>query len=434
MDKDKNIAITFQNLVQFYSMKNGIDALIHKGYTVHIYIPFCNDSSGFGDMFDATYHYLTNLGYTLFQTVKDDINYKLLLEPYPMDWYIKINSKYRLKYKYSLLSAKPNLVYKPENNICYDAILCYGLYEANILKNFSNVELIGNLKYINLKKLDKPSTQKKILLYLPTYGNVSSIDSITDQLLKLKNQYYIITKLHHGTSFLQEEKNRINKLKNISDEYYDHRIELAQLLSKVDIVLSDNSGSIFEALYAQKPLAIYSEDINSNKIGNFNTIQYQLVHQGYIPYTNNLENIDFILEQALSAETINKQMEIRNKLFYFPENPIKEFVQIIEKYLNDNVDNNYKALHDVLIENYQNYIEENKHLKSLVSSTDSKILDLSSTISNIEQKIQKQNLTIEKYQKEIQTKDLIIHYYENGKLYKLSKKIYQSYYKLKNKE
>ena len=92
--------------------------------------------------------------------------------------------KYRIKYKYSLLTAKPNLVYKPENNICYDAILCYGMYEANFLKVFSNVELIGNLKYLNLKPLTKPSTNKPILLYLPTYGDVSSIRNITSQLEK----------------------------------------------------------------------------------------------------------------------------------------------------------------------------------------------------------------------------------------------------------
>lgn len=224
----KNIAITFQNLVQFYSMKNGIDALISKGYSVDIYVPINNDTSGIGNMFTETYNNLTSMGYSPIRELDSSKHYKILLEPYPMDIYYKFNYTYRLKYKYSLLSAKPNLVYNPENNLYYDAILSFGPYEASYLKAYSNIEMMGNLKYVNLEKLDKPSTNKKILLYLPTYGNSSSIDTILEELEKLKEKYYIIVKFHHGTSFLQTEENRITQLKKIADESYDHNIELAQ--------------------------------------------------------------------------------------------------------------------------------------------------------------------------------------------------------------
>ena len=116
-------------------------------------------------------------------------------------------------------------------------------------------------------------------------------------------------------------------------------------------------------------------------------------------------------------------MDIRNKLFYFPDNPVKEFVKIIEKYLNDNIDYNYKNIHDVLIKNYTNYISGYQNQFNLQSVIDSK-----------NEEISKLNSIIKKYEEELNNKNLIIHYYEKGKLYKLSKKIYQSYYKLKNKE
>ena len=41
------------------------------------------------------------------------------------------NAKYLLKYRYSNISAKPSLVYLPENYLKYDCILCAGEYDVN---------------------------------------------------------------------------------------------------------------------------------------------------------------------------------------------------------------------------------------------------------------------------------------------------------------
>ena len=416
--EERDIAVTIQNMVQFYSIKNGIDGLVKKGYLVDIYVPSSDDSSGFGEMFDSTYNYLLESNYNPIRTSNENIRYKILLEPYPMDFYIKINYTYRIKYKYSLLSAKPDLVYVPGHNLYYDAILCYGKYEANFLKVYSNTEIIGNLKYINLNKLDKPKTDKPILLYLPTYGDVSSIDSITEQLNKIKDNYYIITKLHHGTSFLQEEKERIDKLKDISDECYDHKIELAELLQKVDVVLSDNSGAVFETIYAKVPLAIYSENINKNKLGNFDTTQYKLIKENYIPYTNEPEKIPQIIIKALSNEYIEKQSKISDDLFYRPEDPVGCFVNIIEKYLQNEIDVDYKNIHDILVNDYENKINEINDL----TTKNLEISKLNNELNDSKQEIQ--NL-----KNEIEEKNKIIGYYENGKLYKASKSIYNFYHK-----
>ena len=413
----RDIAITIQNMVQFYSIKNGLDGLTKKGYHVDIYVPKCDDSSGFREMFDSTYDYLLNLNYSPIRIPNNNIEYHILLEPYPMDFYIKINHKYRIKYEYALLSAKPNLVYIPSHNIYYDAILCFGNYEAEFLKVFSNVEIIGNLKCTSLNNYDKPKTEKPILLYLPTYGNVSSIDSITKQLKQLKNKYYIIAKLHHGTSFLQDEKERISKIKEIVDECFDHKIELTELLQKVDVVLSDNSGAIFDTIYAKVPIAIYSEDINKNKLNNFDTIQYKLIEKGYMPYTSNAEEIPHILNQALSSEYIEKQSKLSDELFYKPENPVDCFVDIIEKYLKDEIDINYKNIHDILVNDYSNKISEIEELKA----KNLEIPKLQDEINNNKQELQ--NL-----KNEIEEKNKIIGYYENGKLYKISKKIYNIYH------
>ena len=435
MDDVKNIAITFQNLVQFYSMKHGIDALIERGYPLDIYIPINNDDSVIGNMFTETYDSLINMGYSPIRELDPKKHYKVLLEPYPMDIYYKFNFKYRIKYKYAPISAKPNLTLNPENNVYYDCILCFGNYEANYLRVYSNTKLIDNFKYIIFKK-QKINTNKKVLLYLPTYGDTSSIEMVTDSITKLKNDYYIIAKAHHGTSFLSEESNRIENLKSICDEYYDHNVPLNELLQKAQIVLSDNSGAIFEALYSNTPVAVFCKDPNSNKIGNFDTTQFKLIKDGYIPYTNDSSKIQSILESALSPDIINKQINLAKSLFFHSDNPMGNFVSIIEEYLFDNIDFDYKNMHDVLLENYDSKINlindlysKNTSLEAMYNQKNAELDSFKNNeVYNLEAKIKG-------LEELVDYKNKTISYYEKGKLYKLSKSIYKLYYKIfKNKE
>lgn len=429
MDSEKTIAITIQNLVQFYSMKNGIDALTAKGYLVDIFVPISEDSLGFGNMFNETYHSLVDIGYNPLRTVDKSKKYKILLEPYPMDDYIKFNFKYRIKYKYAPIAAKPKLTCNPENNIVYDAILCYGSYEANYLKAYANTYIIGNLKYINFSRSLSTKNNKQILLYLPTYGNNSSIDSVITSLKSLKNDYYIITKAHHGTSFLNEEKNRIEKLKDISDEYYDHNTQLTDLLSQASVVLSDNSGSIFEAIYATVPLAIFADDLNQNKIGDFNTTQYEIVKKEFVPYTNNPSDISKILKDALSEEYIEKQKKLKEMLFYNSSDPIKDFVDIIEIYLTDNIDITNKFIHDVLVTNYLEKITMINKLNAIIANQKNLLDNQNDIILNHNNSILNKNHELEHLKLILSQKEKILSYYENGKLYKLSKSIYKKYHR-----
>lgn len=179
----RDIAITFENFIQYQSLKYGIDYLIEKGITIDIYVPINNTGSGFGDMYNDIFEHLKSNGYNVYRKSNNEIIYKILLEPYPMDAYFKFNYEYRLKYKYGL-SAKPDPVYKPEWNIFYDAILVNGKYEAEFFDVYAKPHIIGNLKYVNYKKEFKEN--EKTILYLPTYGDLSSIEKIADTLIDLK--------------------------------------------------------------------------------------------------------------------------------------------------------------------------------------------------------------------------------------------------------
>lgn len=434
---ENKIAIVIINYIQFVNIKPGIDELISRGHKIDIYCPKDNkENEGYSNLFEDNIKILKKMGYNVYREVDKAQKYKILLEPYP---FMNIKAKYKIKYRYGTLSAKPNIVYgNPQNYIFYDAILCGGTYDANYLSNYSKTYLTGNMKYINFTKKVKKKSNKKILLYLPTYGTCSSLDFIGEYLNNLRKDYYVIAKLHHGTTFLKKEKSRKSKLENSVDELYDLHKDLSELLSIADVVLSDNSGAIFEAMYKEVPVAIFSNDVNQNKWGEFNTTQYELCKKGIIPYTDSLKEIPEIIEKALSPSIFKKQIEWNRENLYHPKNPIKDFISIIEMYLNDRIDQRYFEFHKEFRKHYfelfeykqqtpalinnqeiqiQNLTIDVSHQKEKIEVLQKKLSETKDTLNQLEEKITQKQAEIEKLQKKL-------YYYETGKLYRIAKKIY----------
>lgn len=410
----KNIAVVVLNYIQFVNIKPGIDELIKKGYCVDLYCPIVESNDGFNDMFSDIRKYLKKSNYNIYSCVQDKY-YQILLEPYPA---MDIKSKYKIRYRYSNISAKPNIVYLPENYVKYDAILCSGNYDSNYLNVFSKTYITGNMKYINFRKEKCKEISKKILLYLPTYGDESSIDLIVNHIKDLKEKYYIIIKIHHGTSFLIKEKRRINKIKEYADEFYDCKKDLSELLKIADVVLTDNSGSIFEALYTYTPVAVFCDDINKNKKENFDTTQYLLYKDDILPYSNDINKIDYILEQACSEKVFSRQKNWSDKNFYHPKNQVKDFVDVIEKFMVDNIDKRNFEMHNILKNDYYRKINiinnlsyDNKRQQEYIKNLEYVNSELLANNNSLNE-----NNNILKNELED---------YRNGKLYKLATKIYK---------
>lgn len=350
--KEEKIAVIIYNYIQYLSIMPGIKGLIKAGYDIDFYCGEINDDSGFNDLFSDVAKLLKKEGFKVYKKPQKT-DYKIVLDPYVGLFDIK--GKYNIRYRYGPICAKPNKVLNTNQMIRYDCILCSGTYEARMLNPFAHTEISADLKYMNFQKRKlKEANNKKVLLYLPTFGKESSIDLILDELKKLKNDYYIIAKTHHGTSFLKEESERPDKLKLVVDQCYDLHKELKDLLEVSDVVLSDNSASIFEAMLNNVPVAIFSDDINQNKLGDINTVQYDLYKEGILPYANNIKSIKKVLKEALSSEIIKKQKKWSKENFTYSKDPIKDFVSIIEKYYNDEID-----MQDYLFrKNIKDYIEE----------------------------------------------------------------------------
>lgn len=434
----KDVAIVVLNYIQYLNIIPGIKELIKEGYKVDFYCSTSSDA-GFNNLFSDVKDLMEKEGFNVYST-EQDIDYKVLLEPYPSG--LNIKAKYKIRYKYSNISAKPNKVYKPENYIGYDAILCSGEYDYNILRVFTQPYITGNQKYIDFKKKKSKKT-KKVLLYLPTYGEESSIDIIHEKLAKLREKYYVIAKIHHGTSFLSDEVDRIQEIKESVDEYYDLHKELSELLERADVVLTDNSGALFEAIYTEVPVAVFTDDINKNKKEGFDTTQYELYKKGILPYTSDINKIDEILEQALSKEIINLQKEWNRKNLYHPKDLLIDFVNVIKNYINDNIDERYYEMHNILKNDYFKTREEKDYKQYLLGELEKDCLSVKEKLSIITNEIKvlenekkellkenkklKEDFKKEKEQLLKENKDLknSLEYYENGKLYKAIKKIYE---------
>lgn len=394
----KNVAIVIQNNVQFLSMKNYIDEMIRNHIQVDIYVPEGKQiGDGFPNMFNDIYSKLKK-DYNVYREIQKNKTYKILFEPYPV---MPIKANYKIKYKYSAMSAKPNKVYRiSESFLPYDLILCHSKIEQNTLSVYSKTQLIGNCKFNNFKK-HSHSQNKPILVYLPTYGQESSINEIIPHLKKIRQKYYLIIKVHHGTNFLDSEKEKLDKVKDECDEFYDSHKELSDLLEVADIVLSDNSGAIFESLYAKTPVAVFSKDINQNKWGDFNTFQYDLYKQGILPYTANPNDILKILSKTLEKSTIKKQQTWSDENFYYSDNSLAEFMEIINNYLTDNVDQKWLTLHREFFQNYNDLLVKSRNEKEQAQA---QLIALRQEILKLSAKNAK---------------------YENAKLHRLANKIYK---------
>ena len=151
----------------------------------------------------------------------------------------------------------------------FDLILTKGKYSNDFLRLYAQSEIVGapqyddwfsgifdEARFSSIKQhLD---VSKKTILYLPTHDLLSSVEFITPHLKPLISQYNLIIKPHHIT--IWEDKITMEKLRSaetkgaivLDDKYCD----LSLLFRLADVVLGDNSGSIFEAILVNKPVVL----------------------------------------------------------------------------------------------------------------------------------------------------------------------------------
>jgi len=154
------------------------------------------------------------------------------------------------------------------DNRCYDIILSFGRYQINKL-NFcsqTNFYPIGwprldrwyegmNVNLHEILELLNCDRYRPVLVWMPTWGELSSIDLYAETLASLNSRYNIVVKPHDYT--LLEEPERIKLLKDmhfqavITEPFDDLLLYVA-----ADYVLADYGGTPFGSIFTDQRLIL----------------------------------------------------------------------------------------------------------------------------------------------------------------------------------
>lgn len=149
-----------------------------------------------------------------------------------------------------------------------DLNLMYGQYSCERVTPFSPSIAIGNPKFDGWRPPLDPASKiaaklrmgfdpaKKLLLYMPTWGDLSSFQDLLPQFGALNRSFEIALKMHHNNEFKLVHWRELASASGIR-HIFDGAADQLKLLSCADLVISDYSGAIFDATYARLPVVLY---------------------------------------------------------------------------------------------------------------------------------------------------------------------------------
>lgn len=396
--KLKKVAVIIQNNVQFESFVGAIDIMLDKNIEVDIYVPDVKGEDGLDHMYDQFYDLMKKSKYNILRTI-NNIDYDILFTPYEISTLNDIKRRLTIKYMYGM-ATKPYFSLSLKINYIFDGFLCYGDKDSEYLSNYGKTFKVGNMKYINhVSKKSTNKTSKKKILYLPTYGNESSIDLLIPKLEELKSKYDISIKMHHGTEYLKNdiEKKRKEKIYSVfsSSNIYLSKDSISDLIDDSDVVVTDLSGALFDAIYLRKPVIMFYPQ-KYESYGNLTPLPIECAQKGYyISFCESqLENFAKYISVALSKEYLERQNEVFDILCCCDKDGSKEkFIEFLNSIEKDIFSEDYLNIHCRMREDVKKYINDKKE-------TDIAINESNNEINRLNIEIDKQNEEINKVRHE----------------------------------
>ena len=222
-----------------------------------------------------------------------------------------------------------------------DLTLTYGDYATDKISHFCHSVSTGNPRYAAFSSssksreaienhLNKYDPTKPNILYLPTWGGLSSVDEYTKALIELTSDFNVIAKLHHNTLIL--EKQRCIELKNSKISMVDLEIDTLDLIDFADVVISDYSGAIFDAAFLKKKIVLLNiadEKLEEETKLDIHSLEYS--HRSQLGYeVKNPFHLARTIKEAI-AQDISMPQSLYDRLFYPAGNAIENCVAEIGK-------------------------------------------------------------------------------------------------------
>ncbi|MFO1444436.1 CDP-glycerol glycerophosphotransferase family protein [Bacillus sp. Bva_UNVM-123] len=296
------------------------------------------------------------------QLLVETEKFEAILSPFFMPAFSFINPKIklvRMLYGY----AKDYWNYA-EWNKKFDIVLSYGPYAENKLQKYSKIINIGHPRIkstyknqlIDLNgKYFPREFGKPILLYCPTWEELSSLDHFIENLSIFTENFVVVVKLHHGSIMIDNnfELNSIKKSNNLF--IFDEFTDLFDLLYHCDLVLSDYSGAIFDAMLFRKPI-ILIDSLDSK--GSKTQESLDLLIREILPHAPTPNEIVELLKRELNNKNLPYEKLINDLYSYVDELAPKRAVTAIKTILKENSSSEKKLQNDPK-ENIREFINNN---------------------------------------------------------------------------
>lgn len=328
------LAFVFHNLVTYESMRNVLYDLKSKGITFDIIVPVSATDANAQRMFEDTAERISmDFPEVQLSSGISNMRYKAAFLPF-LPFFFSIECDYIVRYQYGIGKAAYNFDIWSMN---FDYILCQSNYDYIALRNYTQAKILGNPKFLTIAS-HKP-TEDFSILYMPTYGELSSLDERFELIRELSKKYNIKIKLHHMTLYYEPE--RVEMIKEIFDEsnIFTHNDFLSDLFQSTNLVISDTSGAIFDSIQYGVPLVLLKKKGQLLQ-GSQISLEDQLVLDKRIPTiftSDDLGKIESI--RSNYQENIQAITELREQLFpVAPEQVINNYTLFIDDLLKDNVD------------------------------------------------------------------------------------------------
>jgi len=242
---------------------------------------------------------------------------------------------------------------------------------------------VPDFRYVDFHKKLRRKDSKPTILFAPTYNDINFAARFLDVIDELKNGYRIIMHGHHLSAHQDGERNSLQKLHQSVDRVYSAEQYAFKIpLESADIVLTDNSSLIGDAIYNKVPVALFSKDPNEFCYRDISTIQYELVKRRDVLWTNDPNKIHTIVEKTLSDKMIvERQRKLQKELYpYKYYDPIKLWMEILNPYLENELSHEYDMTKKYWVDringlmqcdrNNQNVVDD---LVALLAAKDSEI-------------------------------------------------------------
>ena len=248
------------------------------------------------------------------------------------------------------------------NNKYFNNILCHYPKKKykKIISNLQRNIVFQKNKNINVSYY-KTSKEKKICNSLKIYRNIigyfptwrtNGLDffidindtnqlEILNVILKKKNSIILVKK--HSNSFKREQQKSynfeseilFNKMSKLSNFYLiDYEVDLNSILGSCDLLISDYSGVIFDYLFLNRPIILYTPDLKTYKSNPGLNFDFNNFDFGY--KTNNYIGLIKLIKKHFNNKKLfknkhnSKRESFRKKIFETNE-CVNNIINVLEK-------------------------------------------------------------------------------------------------------